>query len=214
MRFMASSPLLWFEIVRRVPSPRVRPAAALVDALDVDLGNDVAVPAQQSLGGAHLGAERQFALGDPVAPVQFDILQPICPAAGRRRRRCTCPSCRGRRRTSLPETAARRKGRRRSSSRSRCTDPCRAARCRPASCRSNRPGRRPRRAHPCSACRPRRWIFRRDSPSFRVTTCRRLMPQGTSCSLLHAVTQPLHSMQRSASQRNFILAMVASFTPG
>jgi len=25
---------------------------------------------------------------------------------------------------------------------------------------------------------------------------------------LHAVTQPLHSMQRSASQRNFILAMI------
>src|SRR5512136_1873760 len=46
------------------------------------------------------------------------------------------------------------------------------------------------------------------SPSLRVTTCRRLMPQGTSCSLLHAVTQPLHSMQRSVSQRNFILAMM------
>src|SRR5512136_18333 len=46
------------------------------------------------------------------------------------------------------------------------------------------------------------------SPSLRVTTCRRLMPQGTSCRLLQAVTQPLHSMQRSVSQRNFILAMV------
>jgi hypothetical protein len=33
---------------------------------------------------------------------------------------------------------------------------------------------------------------------------RRLMPQGTSCSFLQAVTQALHSMQRSASQRNFI----------
>ena len=38
-------------------------------------------------------------------------------------------------------------------------------------------------------------------------TCRRLIPQGTSFSFLHAVTQPLHSIQRSASQRNFILAM-------
>jgi hypothetical protein len=28
---------------------------------------------------------------------------------------------------------------------------------------------------------------------------------------LQAVTQPLHSMQRSASQRNFIRAMVASY---
>src|SRR5499426_3699920 len=47
-------------------------------------------------------------------------------------------------------------------------------------------------------------------PSLMVTTRRRLMPHGTSCSFLQAVTQALHSMQRSASQRNFILAMFAS----
>src|SRR5246127_3428162 len=47
-------------------------------------------------------------------------------------------------------------------------------------------------------------------PSLMVTTRRRLMPQGTSCSFLQAVTQALHSMQRSASQRNFIRAMAAS----
>src|SRR5262245_7783548 len=46
-------------------------------------------------------------------------------------------------------------------------------------------------------------------PSLMVTTRRRLMPQGMSCSFLQAVTQALHSMQRSASQRNFIRAMVA-----
>src|SRR5919107_4212973 len=40
-------------------------------------------------------------------------------------------------------------------------------------------------------------------PSLMVTTRRLLMPQGTSCSFLQAVTQALHSMQRSASQRNF-----------
>src|SRR5207247_5554391 len=45
-------------------------------------------------------------------------------------------------------------------------------------------------------------------PSLMVTTRRRLMPHGTSCSFLQAVTQALHSMQRSASQRNFIRAMV------
>src|ERR1700684_1768571 len=45
-------------------------------------------------------------------------------------------------------------------------------------------------------------------PSLRVTTLRRLMPQGTSFSFLHAVTQALQSMQRSASQRNFMRAMV------
>src|ERR1700722_12927051 len=37
---------------------------------------------------------------------------------------------------------------------------------------------------------------------------RRLIPHGTSFSFLQAVTQALHSMQRSASQRNFIRAMV------
>src|SRR5436853_655299 len=47
-------------------------------------------------------------------------------------------------------------------------------------------------------------------PSLMVTTRRRLMPQGTSCSFLQAVTQALHSMQRSASQRNFTRAIVAS----
>src|SRR5580698_11629157 len=44
-------------------------------------------------------------------------------------------------------------------------------------------------------------------PSLMVTTRRRLMPQGTSFSFLHAVTQALQSMQRSASHRNFIRAI-------
>src|ERR1043165_9819303 len=47
-------------------------------------------------------------------------------------------------------------------------------------------------------------------PSLIVTTRLRLIPQGTSCSFLQAVTQALHSMQRSASQRNFIRAMVVA----
>ena len=45
------------------------------------------------------------------------------------------------------------------------------------------------------------------TPSFMVTTRRRFTPHGTSCSFLQAVTQALHSMQRSASHRNFILAI-------
>src|ERR1700722_270036 len=44
-------------------------------------------------------------------------------------------------------------------------------------------------------------------PSWMVTTRRRLMPQGTSCSFLQAVTHALQLMQRSASQRNFIRAI-------
>src|SRR5437763_11215591 len=47
-------------------------------------------------------------------------------------------------------------------------------------------------------------------PSLMVTTRRRFIPHGTSCSFLQAVTQALHSMQRSASQRNFIRAIVPS----
>src|SRR6202163_671429 len=45
-------------------------------------------------------------------------------------------------------------------------------------------------------------------PSLMVTTRRRLIPHGTSFSFLQAVAQALHSMHRSASQRNFIRAMV------
>ena len=51
-------------------------------------------------------------------------------------------------------------------------------------------------------------------PSLMVTTRRRLMPHGTSFSFLQAVTQALHSMQRSASQRNFIRAMICLLTLG
>src|SRR2546425_3699953 len=46
------------------------------------------------------------------------------------------------------------------------------------------------------------------TPSLMVTTRRRFTPHGTSCSCLHAVTQALHSMHRSASQRNFMRAML------
>src|ERR1700727_2785295 len=49
-------------------------------------------------------------------------------------------------------------------------------------------------------------------PSLIVTTRRRLMPHGTSFSFLHAVTQALQSMHRSASQRNFMRAIVLAFS--
>src|SRR3954451_23351668 len=52
--------------------------------------------------------------------------------------------------------------------------------------------------------------FSPGTPSLSVTTRRRFTPQGTSCSALQAVTQLLHSMQRSESQTNFILAMLVS----
>src|SRR5258708_23112705 len=45
------------------------------------------------------------------------------------------------------------------------------------------------------------------SPWLSVTTLRRLTPQGTSFSFLHATAQALQSMQRSTSQRNRILAI-------
>src|SRR4051794_32578325 len=51
------------------------------------------------------------------------------------------------------------------------------------------------------------------TPSLSVTTRRRFTPQGTSCSFLQAVTQLLHSMQRSESQMNFIRAINLSSRP-
>src|SRR3954470_15602706 len=51
-------------------------------------------------------------------------------------------------------------------------------------------------------------------PSLMATTRRRLMPQGTSCSFLQAVTQALHSMQRSESHRNLMRAMCDSSRSG
>src|SRR5438105_14209905 len=42
------------------------------------------------------------------------------------------------------------------------------------------------------------------TPSLMVTVRRRFTPQGSSCSFLQAVTQPLQSMQRSVSQMNFM----------
>src|SRR5690242_17397971 len=50
-------------------------------------------------------------------------------------------------------------------------------------------------------------------PSPSVTTRRRLMPHGTSCSFLHAVTQALQLMQRFESQRNFMRAMRGILVP-
>src|ERR1700682_3481948 len=47
-------------------------------------------------------------------------------------------------------------------------------------------------------------------PSLMLTTRRRLIPHGTSFSFLQAVTQALHSMQRSASKRNFLRAIDCS----
>src|SRR3954469_1790997 len=52
--------------------------------------------------------------------------------------------------------------------------------------------------------------FSPGTPSLSVTTRRRLTPHGMSCSFLQAVTQPLHSMQRSELQMNFIRAMSVS----
>src|ERR1700723_3242368 len=51
-----------------------------------------------------------------------------------------------------------------------------------------------------------------DLPSLMVTTRRRLMPHGTSFSFLRAVTHALQSMHRSASQRNFMRAIVFAFS--
>src|SRR5829696_9048747 len=56
-----------------LPTLGARAVAALHHPLLVDLGDDVAVAGEQRLRRAHLGAERQLALGEAVAAV-FDVL--------------------------------------------------------------------------------------------------------------------------------------------
>src|SRR5262245_44055707 len=52
-----------------LPSPRARAVAALHHPPLVDLGADLAVTGEQRLGRAHLGAQRQLALGKAVGAV-------------------------------------------------------------------------------------------------------------------------------------------------
>ena len=109
--------------IGRLPTPCARAVAALDHALLVDLRDDVAVAGEQRLGRAHLGTKRQLAFGQAVGAV-FDVFGfragrlPARPS-----NRCICPSCRASRNCRRADIAARRTGRRRSNSRSRCTDP-------------------------------------------------------------------------------------------
>src|SRR5436190_10000896 len=66
-------------VVGRLPAPGAGAVAALDHALLVDLGDDVAVAGQQRLGRAHLGAQRQLALGEPVRAVLVELsLRAVC----------------------------------------------------------------------------------------------------------------------------------------
>src|SRR4051812_10417220 len=55
------------------PPPSARAEAARDDALAIDRGHDIPVARQQRLGGAHLGAQRQLALGQAVAAVLLEL---------------------------------------------------------------------------------------------------------------------------------------------
>src|SRR5258705_3118872 len=48
-------------VIRSRPSPCTAGVTARLDAVTVDLGDDVAVPGQERLGRAHLGADRELA---------------------------------------------------------------------------------------------------------------------------------------------------------
>src|SRR4051812_28756777 len=56
-----------------LPAPGSGPISTLTNAFLVDLRDDLAVPREQRFRRAHLGAERQLALGQPVAAV-FRVL--------------------------------------------------------------------------------------------------------------------------------------------
>src|SRR5215813_9101220 len=60
--------------IGRLPAPGAGAIAALDHALLVDLGDDLAVAGEQRLGRAHLGAQRQLALGQPVGAVLLVLL--------------------------------------------------------------------------------------------------------------------------------------------
>ena len=79
---------------------------------------------------------------------------------GRRRRRCTCPSCRASRSCRASDIAERQRGTHRSNSRSRCTDPLNEVRRLHRSRKCKRPGKPRRMARRCSACRPSRQTAR------------------------------------------------------
>src|SRR5439155_17687490 len=55
--------------VSRLPTPGARTVAPLCHALVVDLRDDLAIASEQRLGRAHLGAQRQFAVGQTVGAV-------------------------------------------------------------------------------------------------------------------------------------------------
>ena len=114
---------------------------------------DVAVAAEQRLGRAHLGAGRQLALGKPVAAVLLELGLAAVGLGAAGAEGALVHLAAQAERAVAAGTAARRTGRRRSSSRSRCTRPCRAAPRLPRSGRSSRPGTPPCRARPSSACR-------------------------------------------------------------
>src|SRR6056297_4031486 len=60
-------------LVGGAPAPGARAEAPCNHALAVDIGDHVAIPRQQGLCRAHLGADGQFALGDPVAAVFLEL---------------------------------------------------------------------------------------------------------------------------------------------
>src|SRR6187455_1427621 len=64
-------------LVRHGPAPDLVARAALADPGLVDRGDDGSVTREQRLGGAHLGARRQLALGDAVAPVLAELLDRV-----------------------------------------------------------------------------------------------------------------------------------------
>src|SRR5262245_54860071 len=60
-------------VIGRLPAPGAGAVTALDHALLLDLRDDLAVAGEQRLGRAHLRAQRQLALGQPVGAVLFEL---------------------------------------------------------------------------------------------------------------------------------------------
>ena len=129
---------------------------------------------------------------------------------------CICPSCRAHRKPpGRWGTAGRRTDRHRPIAAADALVACRGAPRRLQSSVKQSVGHH-RHAGARSAVHIQATEIRRSpgTPSFIVTTWRRFTPRGTSCSFLHAVTQPLHSMQRSASQGISCVHLLLSSSSG
>src|SRR3546814_19650959 len=69
----AKDSALGLHLIGGAPAPGAGAEATGHDPLAIDVRNRIAVAGEQRLGRAHLGAERQLALGQPIAAILLEL---------------------------------------------------------------------------------------------------------------------------------------------